>query len=472
MGNGLFLLRTVMLGVILLGCAAPPPAGGPSVPSPATAGPAASSLPSAPGPSPAPETAGPAAEEYQPVVLAIMPFTNTSGQKENDWLCTGIAESISTKLGSLPYFSLVERLRLAEAMKEIELGQTGLISESTAARTGQMAGAEELVIGSFQVVGQTIRINARFLKVEEATAHTTAEATGKLDQIFELQDKIVASFLANMSLPLNDQEKSLLAAKPTNSPEAFQLYSRAMDTYTPEGKAQSDEQRIALLDQSTRIDPNFAPAYISLGDIYFQTRQDYDRATVYYNRAVVLTPYVVAPRVRLVQVYQIQGNTPAVQQQQRQIVEIRRSPALQQPPPEKQRFLEERRRRALIKVQEEQRKNQDMPRPRAVQEQQKAQELQRQRAIHEQQKAQEIQKQRVLQEQQKTQELQKQRALQEQQKAHELQRQRAIQEQQRAQELQKQRTLQEQRKTQELQKRQQPPRKKQPPAKDEKQKAH
>jgi len=432
----------------------------------------ASSLPSPPSPALAPETAGPPAEEYQPVVLAIMPFTNISGQKENDWLCTGIAESISTKLGSLPYFSLVERLRLAEAMKEIELGQTGLISESTAAQTGQMAGAEELVIGSFQVVGQTIRINARFLKVEEATAHTTAEATGKLDQIFELQDKIVASFLANMSLPLNDQEKSLLAAKPTNSPEAFQLYSRAMDTYTPEGKAQSDEQRIALLDQSTRIDPNFAPAYISLGDIYFQTRQDYDRATVYYNRAVFLRPHVVAPRVRLVQVYQIQGNTPAVQQQQQQIVEIRRSPALQQPPPEKQRFLEERRRRALIKVQEEQRKNQDMQRPRAVQEQQKAQEIQKQRVLQELQKTQELQKQRALQEQQKAHELQRQRAVQEQQKAHELQRQRAIQEQQRAQELQKQRALQEQRKTQELQKRQQPPRKKQPPAKDEKQKAH
>jgi TolB-like protein len=416
-----------------------------------------SSLPSAPGSSPAPETAGPAAEEYQPVVIAIMPFTNTSGQKEHDWLCTGIAESISTKLGSLPYFSLVERLKLAEAMKEIELGQTGLLSETTAAQTGKMAGAEELVIGSFQVVGQTIRINARFLKVEEATAHTTAEATGKMDQIFELQDKIVASFLADMRLPLSDQEKSLLTAKPTNSAEAFQLYSRAMDTYTPEGKAQSDEQRIALLDQSTRIDPNFAPAYISLGDIYFQTRQDYDRATVYYNRAIFLAPHVIAPRVRLVQVYQVQGNTLAVQQQQQQIVQIRRGPALQPPTPEKQRFLEERRRRALIKFQEEPHKTKDMERLRTVQEQQKAQELQRQRAIHEQQKAQEIQKQRVLQEQQK---------------ARELQRQRAIREQQRAQELQKQRAVQEQRKTQELQKRPQPPRKKQPPAKDEKQKAH
>ena len=455
MRKGLFLLRTVMLGLILLGCASPPPAVRPPVSSPAASGPTASPLPSSPTQSPASETAGLSAEEYQPIVIAIMPFTNTSGQKEHDWLCTGIAESISTKLGSLPYFSLVERLKLAEATKEIELGQTGLISDSTAAQTGQMAGAEELVIGSFQVIGQTIRINARFLKVEEGKVQTTAEATGSLGQIFELQDKIVASFLANMSLPLNDQEKSLLGAKPTNSPEAFQLYSRAMDTYTPEGKALSDEQRIALLDQSTQIDPKFALAFISLGDIYFQMRQDYGRAAVYYNRAVFLTPYVVAPRVRLVKVYQVQGNIPALQQQQQKIVEIRRIPPLQQLPPDKRRFVEERRRIALIKFQEEQRKTQNM---------------QRQRAVQEQQKAQEIHRQRVLQEQQKAQGLQKQRAIQEQQKAQDLERQRAIQEQRKAQELGKYRATQEQRKVPESQKRQQQP-KKQQKAKDEKKKA-
>jgi TolB-like protein len=444
MGKGLFLLRTMMLGVILLGCAAPRPAGRPPV----------SSL----SQSPAPETAL-SPEDYQTIVVGVMPFTNTSGQKEHDWLCTGIAESISTKLGNLPYFSLVERLKLAEAMKEVELGQTGLISESTAAKTGQMAGAEELVIGSFQVIGQTVRINARFLKVEEGKVQTTAEATGSLDQIFELQDKIVASFLANMSLPLNDQEKSLLAAKPTSSPEAFELYSRAMDTYTPEGKALSDEQRIALLDQSTQIDPDFAMAFISLGDIYFLMRHDYDRAAVYYNRAVVLTPYVVAPRARLVKVYGVQGNKLALQQQHEKIVEIRRHPPLHQLPPDKQRFLENRQRRASIKFQEQQRKTQELQRPRAVQEQQKAQEIHRQR---------------VLQEQQKAQELQKHRAIQGQQKAHELQKLRAIQEKQKARELQKPGVPQKQRQAHQPQIRPPAPQKKPapPPPKVEKKKTH
>jgi TolB-like protein len=466
MGTGLFLLRYVMLAVILLGCAAPPPAVRPPASSQAAMRPRPSSPPSPPGPSSAPETAGPSAEEYQPVVIAIMPFTNISGQKELDWLCTGIAESISSKLGSLPYFSLVERIKLAEAMKEIELGQTGVISEDTAARTGQMAGAEELVIGSFQVVGQTIRINARFLKVAKATAHTAAEATGKMGEIFELQDQIVASFLANMGLPLNDQEKSLLAAKPTNSPEAFQLYSRAMDTYTPEGRAQSDEQRVALLDQSTQIDPNFAPAFISLGDIYFLMMRDYDRAAIYYNRAVILRPHVVAPRVRLVQIYQNQGNTSAAQLQQRQIVDIRRSPALQQTTPEKRRFLEERRRIASIKFQEEQWKTREMQTQRSVQEQQKAQELQKQRAIHEQQKVQELQKQRGLQEQQKA------RALPDRQKSPELYKPQPVQNKQKVQELHKPGPPPRQQQVQQPQKRPPAPQKKPAPVTNEKKKTY
>ena len=242
--------------------------------------------------------------------------------------------------------------------------------------------------------------------MEEGKVQTTAEATGSLDQVFDLQDTIVASFLANMNLPLSDQEKALLAAKPTKSPEAFQLYSRAMDTNTPEGKALSDEQRIALLDQSTQIDPDFAMAFISLGDIYFQTRHDYDRAAVYYDKAVVLRPHVVAPRARLLKVYQVQGNKVALQHQHEKILEIRRHPPLHQLPPDKQRFLEDRQRRASIKFQE----------------QQKAHELQRQRAIHEQQKAHELQKQRAIQEKQKAHELQKQRTIQQRPNVREMQR--------------------------------------------------
>lgn len=71
-----------------------------------------------------------------------------------------------------------------------------------------------------------------------------------------------------LNLPLSDEDKMLLAAKPTTSMGALKYYSQAVDTFTPAGRALDDDQRITLLRQSTQLDPQFAMAYSSLGDIY------------------------------------------------------------------------------------------------------------------------------------------------------------------------------------------------------------
>jgi TolB-like protein len=397
------------------------------------------------------ENPGQPSKESQPIIIAVMPFTNITGNKNYDWLSIGISESLCTKLGSLPCFSLVERVKLSEALKEIELGQVGLINETTAAKTGKMAGAEELLVGSFQIVEPNIRISARFVEVESGKIHTMVEATGKLDQIFELQDKIVASFLANLNIPVTDEEKSVLTAKPTASPQAFKLYSQAMDTYTPEGKALGDDQRIVLLNQSTQIDANFAPAYTSLGDIYAQRKQDYNRAAVYYNKVVVLQPRIIAPRVRLVHVYQMQGNTLALQQEKKKIEEMKRSLALQQA--DRQRILEERRRRALLRAQEEKRKAQELEKRRDQEKQLKAQELERRRILEEKHKAQELERRRILEEKRRAQELERRRILEEKLKALELEKRRILEEKPKARELEKRRMQEEKLKALELERR-------------------
>jgi TolB-like protein len=266
-------------------------------------------------------------EQFEPIHVGVTPFVNITQNKEFDWLGIGISESLCTKLASLPYLTLVERARLSEALKEMELGQTGLIDEAMIAKTGQMAGAEELVVGSYQIIGQKIRINARFVDVEKGKIKKTAEATGNMDQIFDLQDQIAASFLDNLKLPITQEEKPVVTAKPTESLEAYKLYSQAMDTYTPQGKSLDDEKRIELLNRSARIDPRFFLAFISLGDLYAKRRDEsgYSQAATYYNRAVTIQPNYIGPRDRLVQVYQVQGNTAAVQREQQKIVEIKRT---------------------------------------------------------------------------------------------------------------------------------------------------
>jgi len=271
-----------------------------------------------------------------PILIAVMPFTNLAGHKDYEWLSIGIGEVLTTKLGSLACFRLVERNKLSEALKEVELGQTGLIDEKTAPKVGKMVGAEELVLGSFQIVGQSIRIDARFLEVETGRIHVTSGATGEIEKIFELQEKIATSFLSSLNLPLTNEEKNLLAAKPTASMEAFKLYSQALDTHTPKGKILSEDERIALLQKSTQIDPNFVQPNASLGDIY-DGRKDYKRAGIYYNKVAVLQPYNPGPSIRLINIYQKQGDNSAIQQEKRRLEEMRRRVALEAQRLEKER---------------------------------------------------------------------------------------------------------------------------------------
>ena len=266
-----------------------------------------------------------------PAVIAVTPFTNLSGQKDYDWLSTGIGEVFTTKLGSLSCFNLVERIKISEALKEMELGQTGLVDEKTAPQVGKMIGAEGLVTGSFQIVGQAVRIDARLLDVETGRVYAFAGAYGELDKIFEAQDRIAASFLDALNAPLTDVDRLLLASKPTTSMEAFKLYARAADTYTPEGSTLDDDQRISLLNQSTQIDPNFAMAYAGLGYIYAVKKQDYRQAVVYYNRAVTLQPYNPAPRIWLTRIYLKEGNTSAAIQEQKWIDSLKRRPPPSRP---------------------------------------------------------------------------------------------------------------------------------------------
>ena len=266
----------------------------------------------------------PPASDTKTFTIAVMPFTNLSGQKEYDWLSIGIGEVLTTKLGNLSCFRMVERIKISEALKEIELGQTGLIDEADAPKVGKMIGAEKLVIGSFQISEQNIRIDARLLDVETGRVRVFAGANGELDKIFEVQDRIAVSFLAALNVPLADEEKTLMAAKPTTSMEAFRLYSQAADIYTPEGRALEDDQRVALLNQSTQIDPTFAMAYAGLGYIYAVNRQDYKQAVVNYNKVVTLQPHNPAPRIWLTRMYLKEGNISASQQEQKKIDELKR----------------------------------------------------------------------------------------------------------------------------------------------------
>ena len=118
--------------------------------------------------------------------IAIVPFANLTGDAADDWIGAGIAESLATELPGSS--AVISRARLAETAAETAGGS----SESVALEVGRRLGAHYVVSGAYQQLGEAIRITGRFVEVATGAVVRSAKVDGVLDDLFSLQDRVVA----------------------------------------------------------------------------------------------------------------------------------------------------------------------------------------------------------------------------------------------------------------------------------------
>ncbi len=106
--------------------------------------------------------------------LAVPDFSERGESIKKKNLGATVADSIISILKDKYWYPIVERQKLKELIKEIALGQTGMIDEKNAAKAGKMAGAKYFIIGSVGEMGEKISINVRVVDVETATVKGTA----------------------------------------------------------------------------------------------------------------------------------------------------------------------------------------------------------------------------------------------------------------------------------------------------------
>ena len=126
--------------------------------------------------------------------VAVVPFSNISRDAADDWIGDGIAETVAADLESLGNMVVIGREAVASA-----LGAGALASPdadaAVATRLGRDLGAGWVVTGGYQRVGQRLRITARLVDAQTGVVAETLIADGTLDEIFALQDRIVAGLM-------------------------------------------------------------------------------------------------------------------------------------------------------------------------------------------------------------------------------------------------------------------------------------
>ena len=170
-------------------------------------------------PDPTPDTGQRA--NARPRIL-VLPFTNTSNDPDQEYFSDGITEDIITDLSKVAALSVVAR-------------NTAFTFKGRAidvAQTAQSMSLTHVVEGSVRKSGRRIRVNAQL--VDGATGHPIwADRFDRdLTDIFDLQDQITEAIVAALRIRLFPSERLAIHSRPTDNPEAYELYLQARYHHT------------------------------------------------------------------------------------------------------------------------------------------------------------------------------------------------------------------------------------------------
>ena len=192
-------------------------------------------------------------EESRKLSICVLPFSNMSGDVEQEYFSDGISEDIITDLSKVSALSVVSRnTAFTFKGKHVDLKQI--------ARQLQVSHVLE---GSVRKAGERVRITAQLIEGTKDT-HIWAERYDRdLKDIFALQDEISEAIVKALKLKLLPEEKKAIESRSTTNPEAYKLYLMARQ-YSLMANARHREIIIRLCQRATEIDPNYARAWALL----------------------------------------------------------------------------------------------------------------------------------------------------------------------------------------------------------------
>ena len=197
--------------------------------------------------------------------VAVMTFSNITREPADDWIGTGIAETVSSDLKNIHGLTIIGRARVYDALRN--LSTDAHLKDSLAIDIGHRLGATWVVVGGYQRMGERVRITANFVEVATGEVRRTVKVDGRVDDIFVLQDKIVFELSQGLNVVLKGTEIADIERRETASVEAYESYARGMMNLR-QATRDSLDRAIAAFEDATRHDPEYARAWAALGGAY------------------------------------------------------------------------------------------------------------------------------------------------------------------------------------------------------------
>jgi TolB-like protein len=181
--------------------------------------------------------------------IAVLPFTNMSGDPEQEYFSDGISEDIITALSKLRWFLVIARnSSFAYKGKSAPLRQIG-----------EELGVRYLVEGSVRKIGGRVRITAQLNDAATGSQLWAERYDRDLADVFAVQDEITDAIVAAIEPQIFVAENFRARRKPPESLDAWELLMHALSHYWRVTREDNILAQ-ALLEKAIAIDPNYAQA--------------------------------------------------------------------------------------------------------------------------------------------------------------------------------------------------------------------
>ena len=189
--------------------------------------------------------------------LAVLPFTNTSGDPTNEYLSDGITESLINRLSRLPRLRVVARTSAFRYK-----------SQQVDPRTvGRQLQVSAMVTGRVSQRGDSLNIQVDLVDTTDGSQLWGEQYSRKMTDILAVQTEIAAEISNKLRLRLTPEQQMRLTHGYTENSEAYQAYIRGRYFWNKRTQA-GMTKGIEYFQQAVEKDPGYALAYVGLADCY------------------------------------------------------------------------------------------------------------------------------------------------------------------------------------------------------------
>src|SRR5947207_2972064 len=187
--------------------------------------------------------------------IAVLPFENLSEEKSNAYFADGIQDEILTRLSKIADLKVISRTSTQRYKK----------TSQKLSEIANQLGVANLLEGSVQKTNDQVRVNVQLIRAAD-DSHLWAETFDrKLTDIFSVESEVAKAIADQLRAHLSGREEQVIAARPTDNPEAYDAYLRglayALKTGDPPATALGAQK---YLREAVRLDSKFALSWALL----------------------------------------------------------------------------------------------------------------------------------------------------------------------------------------------------------------